>query len=75
MAKYTMEIRELVSTFTRDEVKNWFMDYNLEDYLTADEIAVIRERWVWSKDQLAESLITISSVKLVLMLRVVSFCS
>jgi hypothetical protein len=57
MAKYTMEIRELVSTFTRDEVKNWFKDYNLEDYLTAEEIAVINERGVWTKDQLAERII------------------
>lgn len=57
MAKYTMEIRELVSTFTRDEVKNWFKDYNLADYLTNEEIAVINERGVWNKDQLAERII------------------
>lgn len=54
MAKYTMEMRELISTFTREEVKKWFMDYELSDYLTADEIAVIENRGVWSKDQLAE---------------------
>ena len=41
MAKYTMEMRELVSTFTREEVKKWFMDYDLTEYLTEDEIRVI----------------------------------
>ena len=57
MSKYTMEIRELVSTFGRDEVKSWFSDYELSDYLTPDEIAVINERGTWNKDQLAERII------------------
>lgn len=57
MAKYTMEIRELVSTFSRDEVKEWFKDYNLEDYLTPEEIAVITDKGVWNKDQLAERIV------------------
>lgn len=57
MSKYTMELREIVSTFGRDEVKNWFSDYELSDYLTSEEIAVIDERGVWNKDQLAERII------------------
>lgn len=57
MARYTMEIRELISTFGEDEVESWFKDYNLEDYLTPDEIAIINERGVWSKDQLAKRII------------------
>ena len=57
MSKYTMEIRELVSTFGRDEVKSWFSDYELSDYLTPQEIAVINERGTWNKDQLAERII------------------
>lgn len=57
MAKYTYEIRELIDTFDRDEVKSWFMDYELSDYLTEDEINVINERGVWSKDQLAERIV------------------
>ena len=57
MSKYTMEIRELVSTFGRDEVKSWFSDYELSDYLTPEEIAVINERGTWNKDQLAERII------------------
>lgn len=54
MARYTMELREIVSTFGEDEVKSWFMDYELSDYLTQDEINVINERGVWSKEQLAK---------------------
>lgn len=57
MSKYTMEIRELISTFGKDEVKGWFMDYELSDYLTPEEIAVINERGTWSKEQLADRII------------------
>jgi hypothetical protein len=57
MAKYTMEIRELISTFGEDEVKGWFKDYNLSDYLTAEEIQVIEDRGCWNKDQLADRII------------------
>ena len=54
MAKYSIELRALIKTFGRDEVKSWFTDYSLEDYLTADEIAVINERGTWNKDKLAD---------------------
>ena len=57
MSKYTFELREVVSTFGRDEVKNWFSNYELTDYLTQDEIAVIEQKGVWNKDQLAERII------------------
>lgn len=52
-----MEIRELVSTFGRDEVKSWFSQYELSDFLTEDEIKVINERGTWNKDKLAERII------------------
>lgn len=54
MAKYSIELRALIETFGRDEVKSWFTNYNLEDYLTADEIKVINDRGTWTKDKLAE---------------------
>lgn len=57
MAKYTMEIRELISTFGEDEVKSYFMDYELSDFLTEDEIKVINDRGVWTKEQLANRII------------------
>lgn len=57
MAKYTIEIRELISTFGEDEVKSWFSQYELSDYLTPEEIAVIAERGVWNKDRLNQRII------------------
>lgn len=57
MAKYTYEIRELVSTFGRDEIKNWFKDYELADFLTPEEIDVVNQRGTWDKDKLAERII------------------
>lgn len=58
MSKYTMELREVISAFGEEEVKSWFMDYNPADILTAEEMAVINERGVWSKDKLADRIIT-----------------
>lgn len=57
MSKYTYELREVISTFGRDEVKKWFSDYELSDYLTPEEIQVIKDKGVWSKDQLAERIL------------------
>lgn len=57
MSKYTMELREIISTFGKDEVKQWFSDYELSDYLTPEEIHVIEERGTWSKEQLADRII------------------
>ena len=57
MAKYTMDIRELVSTFGEDEVKSWFSKYELKDFLTEDEIKVIEERGTWSKEKLTDRII------------------
>jgi hypothetical protein len=57
MSKYTFELREVISTFGKDEVKHWFTDFELSDYLTPEEIQVIEEKGVWNKDQLAERII------------------
>ena len=57
MAKYTMELREIISTFGEDEVKSWFSNYELSDFLTADEIKVIEERGTWDKEKLAKRII------------------
>lgn len=57
MARYTYTLREVVSTFGEEEVKSWFSDYELSDYLTEEEIQLIDERGVWSKEQLAKRII------------------
>lgn len=43
--------------YTKDELKAWFMDYELSDYLTQDEIQVIYDRGTWSKERLADKII------------------
>lgn len=57
MAKYSIELRELVETFGKDEIIKWFCDYELTDYLTADEIKIINTRGTWSKQKLAKKII------------------
>ena len=57
MATFTFSLREMCETFGRDEVKKWFMDYELSDYLTQEEINVINARGTWSKEKLADKII------------------
>ena len=64
MAKYTFELRELFdpikfnpTLFTREAVEDWFKDYELTDYLTPEQINVINEFGIWSKDKLAKKIV------------------
>lgn len=57
MARYTIELRNVIQIFGENTVKSWFMDYDLSDYLTDDEIAVITARGTWSKEKLAEAIL------------------
>lgn len=57
MAKYSTELRRIIESHTEEEVLSWFEDYELSDYLTADEIAVIEERGTWSKEKLARKIV------------------
>lgn len=64
MSKYTMELRELFTPikfsptlFTREQVENFFKDYELTDYLTSEQIDVINEAGIWSKDRLATKIV------------------
>lgn len=64
MAKYTMELREIFTTskfvpalYTRQQVEGWFKDYNINEYLTSDQIDVIEEAGIWSKDRLASKIV------------------
>lgn len=64
MAKYTFELRELFEPimfnppiYTRAQVEGFFSDYNLTDYLTSDQIAVITEAGVWTKEKLAKKIV------------------
>lgn len=64
MSKYTMELRELFTPikfntplFTREEVEGFFKDYNIYEYLTPEQIDVIQNTNVWSKDRLARKIV------------------
>lgn len=64
MSKYTMELRKLFEPityknpiFTRAEVEGFFKNYELTDYLTTEQIAVITETGLWSKDKLAKKIV------------------
>ena len=57
MSRYTVELRDIVENTSREEVEAFFTDYNLEDYLTAQEIQVINERGTWSKEKLARKIV------------------
>jgi len=53
-----MTLYEIINNFyTRSEVEGWFKDYELSDYLTEDQIDVITENGVWSKDKLAQKIV------------------
>lgn len=57
MSRYTTELRTVCDLFGRETVEGWFKDYELSDFLTSDEIAVIEDRGTWSKDKLAEKIV------------------
>ena len=64
MADYTMMLKDLFtpnrfghSYFTRAQVESWFMDYELSDYLTSDQIQTIQEAGMWSKEKLAKKIV------------------
>ena len=55
---YTMTLYEIINNFySRQEIEAWFKDYELSDYLTQDQIDVITENGVWSKDKLASKIV------------------
>ena len=57
MAKYTIELRKVCDLYGRNEVENWFKDYDISDYLTSEQIMQIEKFNVWSKDRLARKIV------------------
>ena len=57
MANYTIELRRVCEIYGRQEVENWFKDYNIANYLTPKQIEQIEKFGVWSKDRLAEKIV------------------
>lgn len=52
-----MKIKDLCNLFTRDEIIKWFSDYNMNDYLTTNEIQTIQNKNTWTKEKLANMII------------------
>lgn len=53
MARYTASLRELSFVFGEEEILSWFEDYELTDYLDAEQIKVIEKKGTWTKERLA----------------------
>lgn len=45
------------SYFTRSEVEGWFMDYELSDFLTSEQIEKIELAGMWTKEKLAKKIV------------------
>lgn len=54
MSKYTTQLRTIESIYGKEELINWFSDYDLTNYLTSEEIEVIESRGTWTKERLAK---------------------
>lgn len=57
MSKYTITIRNIEEIIGHEKLKNFFMDYNLTDFLTNEEVETITSKNTWSKEKLAEKII------------------
>lgn len=57
MSKYTIELRNVIMIYGEETVKSWFMDYELSDYLTPDQIETIETAGLWTKEKLADKII------------------
>lgn len=56
MASYTTQLRTVGLIYGEEEVKSWFSDYKLTDFLTEYEISVINDRGTWNKNKLANKI-------------------
>lgn len=57
MASYTIELRRICDIYGREEVENWFKNYDITNFLTEEQIAQITKFNVWSKDRLASKIV------------------
>ena len=57
MARYTVQLRKIIESVGEDEVLKWFQDYDLTNYLSAEEIRVITDRGTWSPARLAQKIV------------------
>lgn len=56
MSKYTMTLREVSRIYGEDNVKSWFSNYNITDYLTQKQIDVINNAGLWTPEKLGNKI-------------------
>ena len=57
MARYTIELRNVIGIFGENTVKSWFTQYELSDFLTEEQIAVVTAAGLFDKDKLASQIV------------------
>lgn len=57
MATYTIELRKIIYLYGEQEVKKWFSSYKLEDYLLPEQLSIVQNTPIWSKDKLATKIL------------------
>ena len=59
MSKYTTNFKTLIDMgiMSRNDIEAIFKDYELSDYLTAEEVLTITTRGTWTKDKLARKIV------------------
>lgn len=64
MSDYTFRLSDLFletsyspPLYTREEIEGWFMDYELSDFLTPEQIEILDKYNVWSKRKLASNIV------------------
>lgn len=57
MASYTIKLRKICDLYGRENVENWFKDYNINDYLTQEQINSIETAGLWNKNKLAKKIV------------------
>lgn len=57
MSTYSLTLKKLIATYGRNKIENWFSSYNLEDFLTEEQILQISKYNVWSKEKLAKKIV------------------
>ena len=57
MSNYTVSLKRVCDVYGTDEVLNWFKSYDLTNYLSQEQIQVILNLNVFSKDYLAKMIL------------------
>lgn len=57
MARYTIQLKDVISLYGYEEVLSWFKSYDIATFLTREEMNVIYERGTWKPERLAEKIL------------------